>query len=160
QRGVFADLHAGKAGEPEASVRRADQVAAVVLGHARLQCPEHGLIALQRDVTGEPHQIELMLILDHAAAGGDRRRARDVETRRRNRDAVGEHELRRLLDAEPSGRDAAILQTCATRSNGLSSSCQMATSVCSIGPPASCSRVRSSSNPGVTMYGLPTLGMI
>jgi hypothetical protein len=38
----------------------------------------------------------------------------------------------------------------ATRSNGLSSSCQIATSVCSTGPPASCSRVRSSSKAGVT----------
>ena len=51
------------------------------------------------------------------------------------------------------------LRPVATRSNGLSSSCQMATSVCSTGPPASCSRVRSSSNAGVTMYGLPIFGM-
>ena len=51
------------------------------------------------------------------------------------------------------------LRPVATRSNGLSSSCQIATSVCSTGPPASCSRVRSSSNAGVTMYGLPTFGM-
>ena len=47
----------------------------------------------------------------------------------------------------------------ATRSNGLSSSCQIATSVSRHRPPASCSRARSSSNAGMTKYGLPIYGI-
>ncbi len=50
------------------------------------------------------------------------------------------------------------LMPCATRSNGLSSSCHVRTSEEANGPVASSSRARSSSNAGQTVNGSPFAG--
>src|SRR4051812_14643113 len=110
KRRVLADLNAREAGEAKLAVAGVDQAADVVLRHAGLQRLEHGFVAFQRRLGRDLHQLELVRALDHPARGDDRRRADDLHRRRRTRDAVREHELRRLLDADPAARDPALLQ--------------------------------------------------
>ena len=88
-----------------------DQAADVVLRHPGSRALVDGLVDFQRRLRREAHQLDLVRVLDHPAAGRDRRRADDLQLRRGAGDAVGEHELDGLLDAEPAGGDAAILQS-------------------------------------------------
>ena len=75
ERGVFADLHAGAAGKPRRSCACVDEAADRVLRHARLQRAVRPLRSLQRHLRREPHQLDLVRLLDHPAAGDDRRGA-------------------------------------------------------------------------------------
>ena len=108
--GVFHDLHACEAGEPQARVRGVQQVSDLVLRHSFGHCMKHGFVGFERDLAGQAHQLDLVAVFDHAAPRGDRRCADDLERRRRAGDALAEDELRRLLDADASRREATILE--------------------------------------------------
>ena len=72
QRRILADLDAGIAFEAEAGMGGRHQHGKIVLRHAGLQGFVGGLVGRQRDLIGQQHERQLVLALDHAAAGGDR----------------------------------------------------------------------------------------
>ena len=98
-------------GNPSRACAGDDEAANVVLRHARLQRPVGRFVRLQRDRRREPHQLELVRVLDHPAAGGDRRAARRASAaarparRRRSNTNL-------IVSSMPSapGGDAAVLQ--------------------------------------------------
>ena len=108
----------------------------------------------------QPHQLELVRVLDHAAAGGDRRAAHDRSVPGA---ACATPSLKtnsyRLLDAEPPGRDAAIAQSlrdALVRALVLLPGPHVGGAAERAG--AICSRARSSSNAGQTTNGSPFAG--
>ena len=108
QRRVRIDLYAGETRKPQPLVGGAHQRPDLTLRHSFRQRAVHCLVGLERDMRGEAHQLELVRVLDHPAACGDRRRTGEMEPGCPSGDAVAEHELRRLLDAEASRADTAI----------------------------------------------------
>ena len=91
-------------------MRRRDQAREVVLRHALTQRRVRRGVGSEGDFRREAHQRQLVRVLDHPAAGRNRRPADELHARRGAGDAVGEHELRRLFDADAAGRDAAVAQ--------------------------------------------------
>ena len=110
QRRVLADLDAGEARESEPSVRGVDQAARLVLCHPRLKRVVHRLVAGERHLAGQAHQLDFMCVLDHPAPGRDRRGARQRQRGRRRRDTVREDKFHRLFDTDAARRQAAVLQ--------------------------------------------------
>ena len=111
KRGVLAELHAGRsAWSAERLERGADVAAEIELRHALAERGERRLVGLDRDVVGALHQRDLGRRLDHAAAGGHRRREHELDSRRRGPQPIGDEEANALLDADFAGRDAAVLQ--------------------------------------------------
>ncbi len=111
QRGILADLHAGASFEAQLRVRGGHQTREVVLRHAFFERLIRRFVGLQRHGRRQTHQLELVGVLDHPAAGCYRRTADDFHAARGVADAITEHELDRLLDAQGPGGDAAVAQT-------------------------------------------------
>ena len=162
QRGPLAGLHARFAGKSDAVVRLRDQLGDIVLRHARLQRFVDGLVDLQRGGVGELHQRQLVRVLDHAAAGGDRRcRGRfSIAARRRRclRSRPASSSLR-CRSSPCRGRDLSGRARRARTDSRPPATCGRRRDRLRTGRRAICSRARSSSNAGQTKNGSPLTGM-
>src|SRR6185437_11447983 len=110
QRRIRADLHSGASFESELRVRVFDHPREILLRHSRLHGTPCGFVRLDRDRVGQLHQLDFVLSFVHAAACGDRSRARERHARRRVRHAVAFYEPNRLFDSDFSVGDSAVFQ--------------------------------------------------
>ena len=82
ERGILADLHIRAAFETQLAMR-ADQNSARRFASCPLAAMIGRVVGGERYVRRQTHQLDFMRALDHAAAGGDRSRARERRAGRR-----------------------------------------------------------------------------
>ncbi len=81
-----------------------------MLGHAGLDGPIDRVVDLQSGGVRHLHQLDLVGVFDHPAAGADGGAKHDLRLRCRGGDAVAPDELCRFLNADRAGAEAAILE--------------------------------------------------
>src|SRR6185312_417342 len=110
QSGILSYLNAGVALESLPRVGHFHQVAEIVLGHPWIAGKKCSFIRSESYFIGQLHQLKLVSALDHAAAGGHRRGADDLERRRCLGDPVGVNKTNRLFDSQLARFDPSVLQ--------------------------------------------------
>ena len=83
----LAHLNVRAARKSQLAVRRSDQVLNLLLCHFFLHRSIRSLIGGESDLGCQPHELNLMIALDHPASGGYRRGAHHARLRRSTRDA-------------------------------------------------------------------------
>src|SRR5260370_22142447 len=110
ESGKLANLYIGAALESQFAVRRFQQVFDIPLRHAYFHRTVGCLVSGERDLRCQPHQVDFVPALDHAASGGDWSCAREHRAGCGFFQVVAEDKLYRLLDADSSAGDAAVAE--------------------------------------------------
>jgi hypothetical protein len=108
KRRKLANLHFRAALESQLAVRGLQHLSDIALRHADFHRTISCFVSGERDLGGQPHQVDFVAALDHAASGGDRSRARERGAGRGLAQLVAEDKLCRLFDADHAARNAAI----------------------------------------------------